>query len=421
MFVFGLAHPAAAVHAATVAVGAGQGCATKQDGSVWCWGDNSFNEAGVGAVAPYVVSTPVAVAPFNAGAVGVGASYGFSLAVKADGSVWGWGADSQFQLGISPSPITVFPPAQVPIGPTVVGIAGGYLHACAVRADHSVWCWGGNFQGQTGQSAGTLNEVPQRVTLLPGDAAQITAGDRHTCAAMTDNTAWCWGYDVNGQLGDGLFRAVSAAEPTPEPVTALGQTVAQISGGFEATCALRLDGSAWCWGYNANGQLGDGTTNNNATPVPVSGLGSGVAQVSAGNDFACAVKTDGTVWCWGSNQEGQLGNGTTTDSPIPVRVGISNVVEVTTPNITGAFACARKSDRSVWCWGEDISGQLGDADPNSTGSASQMLIKPSPVQVAGFGPTAPAAVPATPSATAGLFALLLLATATLALGRRRPR
>jgi alpha-tubulin suppressor-like RCC1 family protein len=421
LFAFGLGVPASAGHAATIAVDGIHACATKNDGSLWCWGDDTYEEAGAlpnpPTAFPFVEPAPVAVGPFNAGAVGVGEGWRTSFAVMADGSAWSWGANFHGEAGLGD--FFAFPPAQLAIAPGVVGIAGGYLHGCAVGTDGSVWCWGQGPQGQIGALGASY--VPAQVPSVPNSAIQIAAGNRHTCAVMADHSAWCWGDDTDGELGDGLFRTGEDAEvEVPSPVTALGNNVAQISAGGGTTCAVKLDGSAWCWGYSGNGELGDGTTTSNATPVAVTGLGSGVAEVSAGWGFTCAVKTDGSLWCWGWNQYGQLGNGTTTDSSIPVRASIANVVEVSTPNTAGWSACARKSDGSVWCWGLDNSGQLGDGDPNATGSSTPPLIKPAPVQVAGFGPLVAPAVPGSHPATVALLVLLLAAAAMGGIvGRRR--
>jgi alpha-tubulin suppressor-like RCC1 family protein len=423
LFVLGLGFPTGAARAATIAVGGIHACATKNDRSVWCWGDDSYEEAGVAptppSTFPFVEPAPVAVASLNAGAVAVGEETRNSYAVMRDGSAWVWGANFHGEAGVA---AFAFPPVQLAIAPGVVSIAAGYQHGCALGTDGSVWCWGRNYEGQAGQSPTGGYVGPRQVPSLPNSAVQITAGSQHTCTVLADHSAWCWGDDTDGEIGDGVFRTGEDAEiGVPSPVIPLGNNVDQISGGAETTCAVKLDGSAWCWGYNGYGQLGDGTTTTNAAPVAVTGLGSGVAQISAGQFFTCAVKTDGSVWCWGSNQYGQLGNGTTTDSPIPVSVGIANVVEVTTPNTAGASACARKSDGSVWCWGDDTYGQLGDGDPNAIGSdTAPPLIKPTPVQVVGFGPVVAPTVPASHPATVALLALFLAATAMGAIvGRRR--
>lgn len=173
-----------------------------------------------------------------------------------------------------------------------------------------------------------INEI-QTDRCSPG-YVEIDAGEFFTCGLVSDRTVRCWGYNNNGQLGDGTTTASS----TPVTVSGLNGAVALTVGGYHS-CALLTDGTAGCWGYNQSGQLGDGTTTSSPTSVIVSGL-SGIASISAGGYHTCAVLTDGTASCWGYNGYGELGDGTTTDSPTPIAVpGLSGVASIS----AGAAPC----------------------------------------------------------------------------------
>jgi alpha-tubulin suppressor-like RCC1 family protein len=151
---------------------------------------------------------------------------------------------------------------------------------------------------------------------MASDVMLMAAGYNHNCAIKTDGSAWCWGRNSNGQLGDGT----TTSQTTPVAVSGLASGVTRIAAGFLHTCAGRTDGSVWCWGWNFYGQVGDGTNTERATPVAVSGLASGVTQIAAGGSQSCAIRSNGSALCWGLNGSGQLGDGTTTHRYTPVAV-----------------------------------------------------------------------------------------------------
>ena len=147
-----------------------------------------------------------------------------------------------------------------------------------------------------------------QVTALGTNVAEVAAGGGlHMCARKTDGTLWCWGYNLAGQLGDGT----TSVGFSPVQVAALGTSVAEVAASGSHTCARKTDGTLWCWGDNSNGQLGDGTKTNSSSPMQVVAAGTNLAEVTAGGSYTCARKTDGTLWCWGDNNNGQLGDGTT--------------------------------------------------------------------------------------------------------------
>ena len=241
-----------------------------------------------------------------------------------------------------------------------VSVSAGAAHACASKADGTVWCWGSNARGQTGSGSpiDTANIVPIQVSELAGVAAVASGGD-HSCAII-GGAVWCWGSNSRGQLGDGLSHQICAGSDcsrVPVQVSGLSDVVA-IELGNQHSCATRTDGSAWCWGYNAAGCLGDGSNTDRPTPVQVSGL-TDVATLSGGwNIHSCATRTDGSAWCWGYNSNGQLGNGNTTNHLTAVQVsGLADTVSIAAGQDS---SCSLQTDGSVWCWGYNSNGRLGD-------------------------------------------------------------
>ena len=362
-----------------VTAGWGHSLALKSDGTVWAWGDNLQGQVGDGTyvnrLSPVQVGggavpcTPVTL-PATCAATGIVAGDVHSLAVKADGTVWGWGEDNDGQLGrggvASPlSPQSV--PAQTGVSGISTAVAGAW-HSFGLGLDGSVWAWGLNNYGQLGDGTITNRSLPVPVSSLTGMAA-IGAGRRHSLGVKLDGTVWAWGDNEAGQLGTGTTNTT----PNPTPVQVPGLSgVTAVNGATDGnySLALKSDGTVWTWGSNAFGQLGDGTTTNRSTPVQVSSL-TGVVAIAAGaansteEGHSLALKADGTVWAWGRNSSGELGNGTTTDRTTPVQVtGLTGVVA-----IAGGYghSLALKSDGTVWAWGTDLYGQLGDGANTTLG------------------------------------------------------
>jgi alpha-tubulin suppressor-like RCC1 family protein len=243
-------------------------------------------------------------------------------------------------------------------------------HSCAITTGSGVKCWGANGYGQLGDGTFANSSTPVNVIGLSG-VVQITVGVAHSCALTTAGGVKCWGAAGQGRLGDGS----GFNRPTPGNVTGLANGVTQISGDGNHTCAVTTGGGVKCWGDNASGQLGDGTTTNRTTPVDVTGLTSGVVQVSASLYHSCAVTTGGSATCWGDNASGELGTGNTASSTVPVSVS-GMTAGAALIKAGGNHTCAITTAGSAKCWGHNDKGQLGDGT---------FLNRFAPVSVTGLG------------------------------------
>ncbi len=237
----------------------------------------------------------------------------------------------------------------------VVQVAPGWYHACALLADGTVRCWGNNYGGQLGDGTTLSHGQPAPVVGL-SNAASIEANYTDSCAQITDGSIRCWGSNNYGQLGND-----STAMSQPSLVVALaGLDVKQLSLGEYHSCALLRDGTVTCYGINESGQLGDGTTTDRVMQKVVAGL-SGVTQVAAGDNFTCALLADATVSCWGTNSGSDICSGANVLHATPTAVGgVSGVVQVAAG---GTHVCALLSDATVTCWGLNFKGELGTPSP----------------------------------------------------------
>jgi alpha-tubulin suppressor-like RCC1 family protein len=299
-----------------ISAGGSHACALRTDSSVACWGWNGYGQVGSGPVGG--VARPETVIGLS-GVVDVAAGSAHSCALLSDGTVRCWGRDYADALGTN-CQCTVNGYSTTPV--IVDGVAGataisaGGDHTCALIADGSVRCWGDNSYGGLGASTPEVGSgTPVNVSGFTTPASAVALGSYHSCALLRDGTVVCWGWNAYGELGDGT---TSQGRPTPAP--ALGVSDARtIAAGSSHTCATLADGTARCWGFNVDGELGDGTTTSSTTPVTVAELGDSRA-LTGGGSHSCAVTTTGTISCWGANDYGQLGDGTQTRSSTPAAV-----------------------------------------------------------------------------------------------------
>jgi alpha-tubulin suppressor-like RCC1 family protein len=344
-----------------VSTGSSHSCAVTTSGGVKCWGYNGSGELGNGNSNITSSSVPVDVAGLGTGspvgAVSVSAGQSHSCAVTTAVGVKCWGFNGNGELGDgTTAPLRNAPVDVVGLGPgsSVIAVSAGASHTCALTSAGAVECWGYNFSGQLGDGSNTDSPAPVLVTGL-GPVSAISAGDYHSCALTTTGAVKCWGANGSGQLGHGTITD----SWTPVDVTGLSAGAQAVSAGSSYSCAVTAAGGAQCWGSNGNGQLGDGTNNDAHSPVDVAGLATGVSAVSAGSGpHTCAVVSGGAM-CWGYNASGQLGDATHNDSTFPVAVsGLGSGVGAVSAG--GSHACDLTTLGAVQCWGMDFSGQLGD-------------------------------------------------------------
>jgi alpha-tubulin suppressor-like RCC1 family protein len=235
-------------------------------------------------------------------------------------------------------------------------IASGLTHSCALTTTGALKCWGSNNSGQLGDDSDTNRNSAVDVVGLQSDVASVSASNLKTCVQTASGSAKCWGSNAWGQLGDGT----TATRYVPVEVLGLASGVSTVSSGSNHTCAVQ-NGGAQCWGSNSSGQLGYGGYNHSPTPVNVSGLSSGVAFLALGNEHSCALTSSGGVKCWGRNAAGQLGDNSNTESPVPVDVfGLTSGIVAITAGYE--HTCALTVGGGVKCWGRNDSGQLGHND-----------------------------------------------------------
>jgi alpha-tubulin suppressor-like RCC1 family protein len=293
--------------ASKVAAGYAHTCAIKQDGSLWCWGDNMYGQLGTGAFGGSV-SIPVQIMPSGVSFVAAGDYH--TCAVKTDGSLWCWGYNGSGQLGNGTFSNSSTPVQIMSSG--VVAVALGGAHTCVIKTDGSLWCWGNNDHGQIGNGYYGYN-ISTPVQIMSSGVHSVALGYAHTCVVKMDGSLWCWGYNYYGQVGNGTsgFDRFS-----PDLIMLSG--VASVSLGRNHTCATKTNNTLWCWGSDYYGQLGDGTNTSKNTPVQI--MSSGVVVVALEYAHTCAIKQDGSLWCWGWNDYGQLGDGTNANKDTPTYI-----------------------------------------------------------------------------------------------------
>lgn len=354
---------------ASIAVGGLHSCLRKADGTLWCWGLNDVGQLGDGTTSGqqqcYPMSckpTPVKVDSLGGDVALVALGGSHSCALKTDGTLWCWGDNDNGQLGDGTTAGKALPVQVTSLGGKVAEVALGSDHSCARQNDGTLWCWGLNGAGQLGDGttsgqacylSAACKPTPVQVKALGNTVTSVAVGGGHACARRSDGTLWCWGYNAAGQLGDGT---TATPKPSPVQVAQLGANVVEVALGLYHSCARKADGTLWCWGSNDLGQSGTETS----TPTKVASLSASVASVALGAYHSCARKTDGTLWCWGWNESGQLGDGTSGATPKSIPVQVSSLGGGVADVALGGHSCALKADGTLWCWGPNGSGQLGD-------------------------------------------------------------
>ena len=299
------------------------------------------------------LAVPLAAPPtYKATTVSGGALH--TCAVTTKGRPLCWGYNGGGQLGNNTTTSSSVPVGVYGLTKGVKAVATGYSHTCALTTKGKVWCWGNNSYGQLGDNTTTSSLKPVAVYGLTSKVKSISAGDYTTCVLTTKRTVKCWGYGANGELGNNATSNSSQ----PVGVAGLKHVTALTNGGYHA-CALVSGGKPRCWGYNGVGELGNNTTTSSPKPVAVYGLTSGVKQITGGTYHTCAVISKGAVRCGGYNAYGQLGNNTTTNSiqPVPVS-GLKSGMK--TVKAGYGSTCVLTTSGKARCWGHNAYGQVGD-------------------------------------------------------------
>ena len=346
--------------AGTVSRGSGTVSILDDDGpvgsAVYAWGNNGYGPFGNGTTTS--TNSPV---PGPAGTDWTQVATGdrHSCGIRTDGTLWCWGWNAYGQLGDGTTTSSLVP-VQVGTATDWTGVAAGYVHSCGVRGTGTLWCWGRNVYGQLGDGTNTDSSVPVQVGTAT-DWTGVAAGTYHSCGIRGTGTLWCWGYNAYGQLGNGTYT--SSTVPVQEASGATDWT--RVAAGYLHSCGVRGTGTLWCWGWNPYGQLGDGTNTSSLVPVQEASLSTDWTRVAAGYVHSCGIRGTGTLWCWGWNFHGQLGNGTYTSSNVPVQVG-------TATDWTGVAAgyrhsCGIRGTGTLWCWGHNSYGELGDGTYTTSG------------------------------------------------------
>ncbi|MCK7594494.1 hypothetical protein [Pseudomarimonas salicorniae] len=333
-----------------IATGFSTTCAVGTSGELACWGNNWFGQIGDDSFLTRLLPTQVGP-PGSYQEVDTGLE--FSCAIDSVGGVDCWGINVQGQLGAGVTDFNIErPTAVVDLDSPAVDIATGRFHTCAALQSGAARCWGDNTGGQLGDGGTVASNRPVAVS-ISGSAEQIGAGDQHSCARQGDGKVMCWGVNFSGQLG-----VPGGSSGTPVEVQGLPAAEGLAVGNNHA-CAFDQAGALYCWGSNSRGQLGVSGTFASATPQLVSGFDAPVTQVGAGDLHTCAVTLSGSLWCWGFNGDGQLGDGSTINRSTPVRVG-NLTIRYARVDAGTSHSCAIDDTGAASCWGLSDYGRLGD-------------------------------------------------------------
>lgn len=333
--------------------------------TVLVWGNNAQGQLGIGTKTSSRVTTHISSLG-NGVTSADGSRYAHNLAIVG-GTVVAWGANENGELGNGTYDSSDVPVPIAQLGKNIIRVAGGRHHSLALTHNGAVLAWGYNQQGQLGTGTNATHRVPTPVPNLAHGVTFISSGSYHSFA-IQNGAAYAWGNNGNGELGNGTFTNSNS----PVPVVRLDSRVTSIVGGYYHSLAIR-DGAVYAWGYNGHGQLGHSQNATKASNVPllVPGLGRGVTSIAAGDHHSLAIQ-DGAVYAWGQNAQGQLGTGATLRSNTPV-LALYLSVPLVAVAAGSESSYALSSDGSLWMWGRNNHGQLGQADTTDRLTPTQLL------------------------------------------------
>ena len=305
----------------------------------------------------------------------LGAGRAHACGVTTAGRLFCWGSDGSGAVGDGDDDeATEHRPVEVAGARTDwKQVSAGFAHTCATTTSKQLFCWGADNQGEIGDGDdGGANQLEP--VLVPGKWKRVSAGERFTCGLRTNGKLFCWGFNIDGQLGDGGGNG--GEEESPLPVAGNLKSWTEIDTGKDHACAQKKSGKLFCWGDNDQGQLGTGGPDDDAlTPQAVSGGIRSWTRLSLGSNHSCALRKNGKLFCWGSDAAGAIGNGfgaeTEFNMPVQVAGGLIRYKSVA----AGAFlTCATTTDRQAYCWGFDEDGELGDGDDDELPEHAPVIV-----------------------------------------------
>jgi alpha-tubulin suppressor-like RCC1 family protein len=321
---------------------------------MWGWGANG-NTCRLSDGTNINRSSPVSVVVGFTDWCQVSAGLGAGFGLRRNGTLWAWGGYSTGETGTNSEGTRASPTLVVGGFTDWCQVSAGRVHALGLRCNSTAWAWGSNGQGRLGDNSALQRNSPVSVVGGFTDWRQVSAGNYHSLGVRTNGTAWAWGSNSNGRLGDDTTISRSS------PVSVVGGFTdwCQVSAGNYHSLGVRNNGTAWAWGGNNTGQLGDGTAISRSSPVSVVGGFTDWCQVSAGYAHNLGIRTNGTAWAWGCNNAGQLGDGTaiSRSSPVSVVGGFTDWCQVSAGR---AHALGVRTNGTAWAWGCNNAGRLGD-------------------------------------------------------------
>jgi alpha-tubulin suppressor-like RCC1 family protein len=340
------------------------------DAGLWICGYNSSGQIGDGTITNR--SSPIQLSGSNWKIMNSNGAASVA-GVKTDGTLWMWGMNHQGQLGDNTKTYRSSPVQTISAGTNWKQASIGPVHFSGIKQDGTLWSCGYNGDGELGDNTTASKSSPVQTISAGTNWKQVSVAANGSTATKTDGSLWCWGRGLYGQLGN----TSSMASVSPVQTVSAGTDWKIVSCGGTYNAAVKTGGTLWLWGYNANGQLGDNSTTMKSSPVQTVAGGNDWKTVSSGYQFVSAIKVDGSLWTWGYNVQGQLGDGTTTNrsSPMQVVTGGSNWKQVSNGT---SHVVALKTDGSMWAWGSNSFGQVDLTAP---------IFKSSPVMVSAAGGT----------------------------------
>jgi len=352
----------------------------KTDGTLWTWGDNTYGALGDNSTIDK--SSPIQTIAYGDNWKDISSSGGFMGAIKKDGTLWMWGENAFGELGDNTLVKKSSPVQTIAGGSNWKQISVGSFSSAAIKTDNSLWVWGSNSYGVLGDNTTVDKKSPVQTTSYGTDWKQVSCGSYHIAAIKNNGTLWAWGQNTSGQLGDNT----TSSRSSPVQTIAMGNTWSQVACGNSHTIAKKTDGSLWLWGNNSYGQLGINSVTNKSSPIQTIAYGTDWQEISAGDLTTGAIKTDGTIWCWGDNTYGQLLDNTTIHKSSPIQiiatgtlwyyisVGADTIAAISgeivpTPTPTPITL----GGGTLWLWGLNSDGQLGDNTVSKKSSPVQTI------------------------------------------------